>query len=73
VASNSGSIPCAALEPLKLRHASVVLSTNCATTFVLAAQWEKWSLSWNNDRFFSSVLPLYRQRYKPPHRLTSER
>jgi hypothetical protein len=48
-------------KPLKDRHASVVPSTNCASISAPATLWAKWSLSWNNDRFFSSVLPLYRQ------------
>lgn len=64
VASNSGIIRCVALGPLKQRHASVGLLTNCASISVLAARWAKWSLSRNNAGLFFSVLPLSRQRYK---------
>jgi hypothetical protein len=39
-------------------HAPV---TNYAIISVLAAPWEKWFLSRNNDRLFSSVLPLSRR------------
>jgi len=52
VASNSALIPCTALEQLNQQRVFVVLLTNYDTISILAAQWAKQSLSWNNGKLF---------------------
>src|SRR5258708_9541911 len=67
VASNSGTIPCVALELLKRRHASVVASTNYATISVRAAPWENGSLFQNSDERSSSGWSPLRHYYIQLH------
>jgi hypothetical protein len=49
VVSNSGIIPCMALEALTQQPVSAVLLMNDATIFVLAPPWENQPHSQSND------------------------
>jgi putative transposase len=57
--SNNATIPCMVLELSKRRHVLVVHLTNCTTTSVRAAAWEKRFHSLNDDRLSMVDLSPY--------------
>jgi hypothetical protein len=62
--SNSATIPCVALEHLKLQHVFAVLLTNYEIISVIGELWEKRSRFPNNDELFLIGLQPCKLCYK---------